>query len=82
MSHVEAKYLNFTKNRRPSFTNYLQKSKKSFIGYDPDMFNDRRASTLSKNILENNSWYIDANNKYRKASTNSYIKRLTMSKNY
>ena len=34
LSKVEAKYLNFNKSKRASYTNYLQKSKKSFIGYE------------------------------------------------
>jgi len=74
---VEAKYLNFNKNKRPSYTNYLQKSKKSFIGYDPAMLNDRRASRISQKLLEENSWCIDAYNKSRKASTYSNLKRLS-----
>ena len=71
LSGIEAKYMNFSKSKRPSYTNYLQRSKKSFIGYDPERAASRQASKVWT------QWYEGDNYKPRTSSL-SNNKRVSL----
>ena len=78
-SNVEAKYLNFSKNKRPSFSNYLHKSKKSFIGYNPALTERRNAKIANRSDNSLSLYLKDYQAPNRKLSMQQpNIKRLSI----